>query len=228
MIWARSRRFGPGGGVGSGTSCRRKRCAHVCEGLGWAGLLAFASVHWSCDFGWLYLLSSPVVRAEALKFSEQQLKETMRNVLIPFWNAHSFFVTYARVDDWQPSASADSHPGNLSNPLDKWIVSRLEGMVKDVQDYMDHYQLQPAGCRFVDFIDQLTNWYIRRSRRRFWKSSNDTDKNEAYATLYHVLITFCKTAAPFIPFMTETIYRNLRNPAMPESVHLCDFPVAEE
>ena len=105
-------------------------------------------------------------------------------------------------------------------------VIGTEGMVRDVTASMDKYELQPAATRFVEFIDQLTNWYIRRSRRRFWKSDSDSDKDEAYRTLYHTLVTFCKTAAPFVPFMTENIYRNLRTPNMPESVHLCDYPEA--
>ncbi len=193
----------------------------------------------------LYMLSSPVVRGDDMRFSENRhmitldngkqvqtpdgVQETMRNVMIPMWNAYSFFVTYAKVDDWQPkTGSASTLPDVLDHPLDQWIVSRLEGLVRDVRASMDVYELQPATCRFVEFVDQLTNWYIRRSRRRFWKSQNDTDKDQAYATLYHVLVTFCRAAAPFIPFMTETIFQNLRHDGLPESVHLCDYPVAEE
>lgn len=188
----------------------------------------------------LYMLASTVVRGGDMLFSEAQgekvtdqgktiqtppgVRDTMRTVLLPLWNAYSFFITYARVDEWQPTA--DELPEQLDNPLDRWIVSRLEGMVADVRKSMDSYELQPAANRFEAFIDQLTNWYIRRSRRRFWKSQNDDDKNQAYATLYHVLLTFCKTAAPFIPFITETIYQNLRSDDLPESVHLCDFPQA--
>jgi isoleucyl-tRNA synthetase len=97
-------------------------------------------------------------------------------------------------------------------------------MIEEITFEMDRYQLQKAANRFEKFVEDLTNWYIRRSRRRFWKSSNDDDKFQAYQTLYHVLITFAKTAAPFIPFVTEEIYGNLRTPDMPESVHLCDFP----
>ncbi len=173
----------------------------------------------------LYMLSTPVVRGEDLKFSETSLKETMRSVLIPFWNAYSFFVTYARVDNWRPAAAADATlPESVDNPLDQWIISCLEGMIKDIRDSMDKYELQPAANRFGGFVEQLSNWYIRCSRRRFWKSQNDRDKNEAYATLYYVLLRFCQAAAPFIPFITEAAYRNLRHDNMPESVHLCDFP----
>ena len=104
----------------------------------------------------------------------------------------------------------------------------MEATVADVTVAMDAYDLQGAATRFNRYIDNLTNWYIRRSRRRFWKSRNDTDKGNAYSTLHHVLITLCQTASPFIPFITEAIYRNLRSAEMPESVHLCDFPEATE
>jgi isoleucyl-tRNA synthetase len=170
----------------------------------------------------LTLLTSPAVRADDLCFSDKAVQEVMRSVILPLWHSYSFFVTYALVDGWEPTA--DQLPAELANPLDRWIVSRLEGMVEDVRASMDAYELQPAATRFAEFIDQLTNWYIRRSRRRFWKSQDDEDKAQAYATLYHVLLTFCQAAAPFIPFITESIYRNLRRDGMPDSVHLCDYP----
>ncbi|MDT8389611.1 MAG: isoleucine--tRNA ligase [Lentisphaeria bacterium] len=169
----------------------------------------------------LCMLSSPVVRAEDLRFSESAVRESLRTVIIPLWNAYSFLVTYARVDGWEPENNTDLNPANV---LDQWILSRLQQAVGDITTSMDRYDLQRSALRFTGLIDELTNWYIRRSRRRFWKSQNDTDKDEAYATLRHVLITFCQLAAPFIPFVTETIYRNLRSEDMPESVHLCDFP----
>ncbi|MGE4300594.1 MAG: isoleucine--tRNA ligase [Victivallaceae bacterium] len=174
----------------------------------------------------LFMLGSQVVRAEDLKFSESGVKEVLRNVMIPFWNAYSFFVTYARVDEYVPvaGAGAPEHPANV---LDRWILSSLSQMIEEIADSLDNYNLQKAANRFSKFIDDLTNWYIRRSRRRFWKSSNDGDKLEAYQTLHHVLVTFCKVAAPFIPFTTDAVYRNLRTDGMPESVHLCDFPSAD-
>lgn len=171
----------------------------------------------------LFMLGSPVVRAEDLKFSENGIKEVMRSVLIPVWNAYSFLVTYANLDKWEPGEIA-SPPAHPENPLDRWILSSLSEMIVEISEHMDNYQLQPAACRFEKFIDDLTNWYIRRSRRRFWKSQNDQDKNDAYQTLHYVLISFCKVAAPFIPFITEEIYRNLRTNSMPESVHLCSYP----
>jgi isoleucyl-tRNA synthetase len=171
----------------------------------------------------LLLLSTPVVRGEDLKFSENSIKEMLRSVIIPFWNSYSFFMTYASIDKWEPPAEP-APPENPKNPLDRWIVSSLSQMIEEVRENMDAYLLQKAAGRFNKFIEDLTNWYIRRSRRRFWKSQNDSDKNDAYQTLHFVLITFCKTAAPFIPFITEEIYRNLANNQMPESVHLNDFP----
>mgnify|MGYP006281928139 CR=1 FL=1 len=175
----------------------------------------------------LFMLSSPVVRAEDLCFSEDGVKECLRAIIIPLWNSYSFLVTYARVDGWQPSGDA-SPPEDPTNVLDRWILSRLQQAVADIRDRMDAYDLQRAAQRFIGLIQELTNWYIRRSRRRFWKSSNDADKAEAYATLHHVLVTFTKLAAPFIPFVTEAIYRNLRTPHMPESVHLCDLPEVDD
>ncbi len=176
----------------------------------------------------LCMLSSPVVRAEDLRFSESAVREVMRTVLLPLWNSYSFLVTYARVDHWHPASGMATCPVNPSHVLDRWILSRLSSTTADLRSALDAYDLQKAATRFTGFIEDLTNWYIRRSRRRFWKSSNDADKAEAYQTLYHVLLTFCKLACPFIPFITENIYRNLRSEEMPESVHLCDYPEVEE
>ena len=112
--------------------------------------------------------------------------------------------------------------------LDRWILSSLSQMVEEIRTELDAYNLQKAANRFTRFVDDLTNWYVRRSRRRFWKSRDDADKSEAYATLYYVLVTFAKAAAPFIPFVTESIYRTLRLESMPESVHLCDYPEPDD
>jgi len=174
----------------------------------------------------LFLLGSPVVRGEDLKFSENSIKEVLRGVIIPMWNAYSFFVTYANLDKWEPS-EIPVPPENPENPLDRWILSSLSEMIEEIREQMDNYMLQKAANRFEKFVEDLTNWYIRRSRRRFWKSQNDSDKDNAYRTLYHVLLNFCKTAAPFIPFITEEIYQNLRTESMPESLHLCDFPESD-
>ncbi|MGN0852787.1 MAG: isoleucine--tRNA ligase, partial [Kiritimatiellia bacterium] len=171
----------------------------------------------------LYMICSPVVRAENLKFSEAGVRQVLRDLLIPWWNAYSFFVTYANVDGFHDPEVVEPTSDNV---LDRWIVSSLETLVNDVTAAMDGYDLQRAVRPFVAFIEDLTNWYIRRSRRRFWKSQNDGDKRHAYRTLRYVLVQLCKVAAPFTPFISETIYRNLRGVSDPESVHLCDFPTA--
>ena len=172
----------------------------------------------------LYLINSPVVRAENLRFSEAGVKQLLRDLLIPWWNAYSFFVTYANADGFdEPDVVRPDSP----HVLDRWIVSSMETLIADVSTAMDAYDLQKAVRPFVDFIDALTNWYIRRSRRRFWKSEDDADKRHAYRTLRYVLVQLSKVAAPFCPFVSEQIYRNLRGPADPESVHLCTFPTAD-
>ena len=173
----------------------------------------------------LYLIYSPVVRAENLRFSENGVKQILRDLLIPWWNAYSFFVTYANVDGWQEDALVRP---DSPNELDRWIVSSLETLIHGVTVAMDDYDLQRSVRPFVLFIEDLTNWYIRRSRRRFWKSQNDADKQHAYRTLRYVLVQLCKVAAPFTPFISDTIYRNLRSRQMPESVHLCEFPAADD
>ncbi len=171
----------------------------------------------------LFLLSSPVVHGEDLKFSEAAIKDALRSVMIPIWNAHGFLVTYANIDGWKPD-NPPKPPEHPVNSLDRWILSSLFEMAEEIRDHMDQYHLREAATRFRKFIDDLTNWYIRRSRRRFWKSEDDQDKKDAYATLHFVLLTFCEVAAPFVPFLAESIYRNLKTPSMPESVHLRDFP----
>lgn len=169
----------------------------------------------------LYMIYSPVVRAEDLCFSEEGVKHALRHFLIPWWNAYSFLVTYARIDQWTPDKKV---PADALSLMDRWIMSSLDDLVAEVGDAMDHYDLQRALRPFIQFIEDLTNWYIRRSRRRFWKSSNDADKLAAYQTLYTVLLELCKVAAPFVPFISDAIYQNLRTADMEASVHLCDFP----
>lgn len=172
----------------------------------------------------LYLINSPVVRAESLRFSEEGVKHALRHLLLPWWNAYSFFITYANVDNWSPNKIIT----NKTNLLDKWIQSSLARLENKVSEAMDSYNLQSAVKPFVAFIEDLTNWYIRRSRRRFWKAEDDNDKLEAYSTLYEILLGLCKIAAPFTPFIAENIYKNLKTNEMPVSVHLCDFPSFKE
>jgi isoleucyl-tRNA synthetase len=149
----------------------------------------------------------------------------VKNVIIPLWNAYSFFVTYANIDGITVEGEAPPRP---ANPLDRWILSEAERMVHDVTEQMALYDLQKAVDCFVGFIDLLTNWYIRRSRRRFWKSADDQDKRQAYQSLHTALMKLVQVACPFIPFITEEIYLNLRMPGMPQSIHLSDFPAYDE
>ena len=176
----------------------------------------------------LFLINSPAVKAEDLRFSESGVLEMSRAVLLPLWNAYSFFVTYANVDGWLPEDC--SPPTENYQELDSWIISLLNDVITQVRVEMDGYNLYKVVPVLVDYFDNLTYWYIRRSRRRFWKSENDTDKNAAYATLYYVLVTFSRVIAPFLPFISDCIYRNLTTP-LPEdlkktSVHLTEYPDA--
>ena len=170
----------------------------------------------------LYMLNSPAVRGEDLRFSEKGLVETTRQQLLPLWNALSFFTTYAKIDEWEPTKKNISIKKN--NPMDKWIISRLQKLIEEVKKEMDNYDLNRSVAPFVGFIDLLTNWYIRRSRRRFWKAGRGSDKLAAYATLYTVLLEFSKVIAPFIPFIADGIFQILRREKDHESVHLSLFP----
>lgn len=168
----------------------------------------------------LYLLHSPVVHADDMRFREQGVEEVMRRILLPLWNSYSFFITYATIYKWEPSQQSEA-----SNALiDKWIISRLSHLISDVEKAMDAYDLSKAVEPFVRFIEELTNWYIRRSRRRFWEDEDTPDRRGAFTTLYHVLKEFTKVVAPFIPFISESIHQNLKTSQDPESVHLCDYP----
>ena len=176
----------------------------------------------------LYMLNSPALKAEELRLTEDGIQESLRAVIIPLWNAYSFFVTYANIDGWIP---ANTVQRKSQNRLDNWIISELQTLLRDLNQEMENYRLYRTVPAMVAFVEKLTNWYIRRSRRRFWKSDDDDDKAFAYATLYHVLVTFCKALAPVLPFLTENIYRNLVckfEETDPISIHLCDMPLAKE
>ncbi|KAK3584202.1 hypothetical protein CHS0354_035283 [Potamilus streckersoni] len=168
----------------------------------------------------LYMLNSGAIKAEELRFAESGLIDTGRNNLIPLRHALSFFVTYANVDGWKPAET----PVKSDNPLDIWLLSGFQELVQDVRTAMATYNLNKAVQPLVGFIDGLTNWYIRRSRRRFWKAGESADKYRAYETLYYTLKNFAKVIAPFMPFTAELIYSVLKTGSDPESVHLCDFP----
>jgi isoleucyl-tRNA synthetase len=168
-----------------------------------------------------YLLSSPVVAAENLNFSERDLSDIVRNVFRMLWNSYSFFTTYASIDNWTPKT--DAKPSD--NLMDRWILSELQLLIQEVDGAMEQYELNRATRAFAPFVDNLSNWYIRRGRKRFWKSEDDGDKEQAYQTLYTVLVTLSKLMAPFTPFLAEEIYKNLTGE---ESVHLADYPVSDK
>ncbi len=169
----------------------------------------------------LYLLNSPAVHAEDLSFSERGVELVLRQALIPLWNAFVFLSTYARIYDWTPQT--ESFPSPKAD-IDRWILSLIERLGKEVTDGMDGYTLNRAVEPFVGFIDQLTNWYIRRCRGRFWSEEATRDRDEAFETLYTVLMKLTQIAAPFVPFLSEAIYLQLKHQNAPRSVHLCAFP----
>jgi isoleucyl-tRNA synthetase len=176
----------------------------------------------------LFLVHSAVVKADDLRYSDEGVREVMKSIIIPIWNAYSFYVTYANIDNAKPAAA----PKTPSNPLDKWILSEAENFAEKTTAALEAYDLSKAVDNILEFIDLLNNWYIRRSRRRFWRNSDasggDADKNEAYATLYDILKKLVTIVSPFMPFTTEAIWRNLRQDSDKESVHLEDFPVPRE
>lgn len=173
----------------------------------------------------LFLLNSQVVKADDLKFSDDGVRDVLKDILIPFWNSYSFFVTYANIDGFEGKGEmSEQEWKDLHNPLDLWVLSITEKLILDVTTALDAYDLPLAISPLLRFIDLLNNWYIRRSRRRFWKSDNDKDKISAYKTLYTVLKKVIQVAAPIIPFITESIWQNLKTDADPMSVHLADYP----
>ena len=179
---------------------------------------------YSADALRFYLLSSPLLNAQNISFSEKAIQDIQRKTLATLWNSYAFFTLYAEVDNWKPKEKFGK-PANSKNLLDIWIVSELHKLIKEVEVNMQKYDLVKATKPFEFFVDNLSNWYIRRSRKRFWKSENDDDKNNAYETLHYTLVTLSKTIAPFVPFIAEEIYKNLTKD---ESVHLTDFPLFDE
>jgi len=177
---------------------------------------------------WMFCAHRP---EQNLLFGYTMADETRRRFLIPLWNVYSFFVTYANLDGWQPDKATGPDSLTCHSVLDRWILSRLQVLVQDVTDRLDGYDVHGATGPIQAFADELTNWYVRRSRRRFWKSEQDADKNAAYQTLYTVLTTLCKVLAPFTPFLVEAMYQNLVHSVedtAPESVHHGHWPVADE
>lgn len=184
-----------------------------------------------------YLINSPVVRAEPLAFTEQGVKDIVRMVMLPLSNAWGFFTQYANIDGWDPKENLGNAPEiGDRREIDRWILSKLQSLISDTNKEMEGYYLYKVVPPMLGFIDDLTNWYIRRCRRRFWKNAITTedkqDKSAAYATLYEVLTTFSKVLAPALPFISERLYQNLvveTGYAKEEenSVHLCDYPTSD-
>ena len=174
---------------------------------------------------YLFTASHP---GEARRFSAKLVNETLRRVLMTLWNVYSFFTNYASIDGFHPEQTpAGWKP---EHELDRWILSELNALVAQVDGYLDGYDPTNAGRRMQEFIDQLSNWYVRRSRRRFWKSENDQDKLSGYITLRTCLVTLSKLMAPLSPFVAEEIYQNLVcsvDAEAPDSVHLAAFPTVD-
>ncbi len=190
----------------------------------------FVMENYGADSLRMYLIDSPVVRAEEMKFSEAGIKEILKSVIIPLWNAYNFFVEYAITDNWDPEKDFIK---TSSNELDQWILSVMQSLVKEVNLQMESYNLYKVVPAIVSFIEDLTNWYIRRSRNRFWSGANENpiEKKECHSTLYTVLFIFSKVMAPILPFLSEVMYQNLcqrKGHNVPESVHLCDYPQVDE
>ena len=172
---------------------------------------------------YLYTATRP---GEARRFSDKLVSESLRRFLLTLWNTYSFFVTYANLDQFSP---ADGSTGERSE-LDRWVLSELNALVQKVTDCLEDYDPTTSGRAIQEFVEDLSNWYVRRSRRRFWKSGADADKLGAYQTLYTCLVTVTKLLAPFTPFVAEAMYQNLvrtADPEAPESVHLAAWPEAD-
>ncbi len=169
---------------------------------------------------YLYTASPP---GQERRFSSDLVSEVLRTFTLTLWNTYSFFVTYANLDGWKPDPNNEIE----YSPIDQWLRSSLHALIRDVTEALEHYDVLGATRPIETFVDILSNWYLRRSRRRFWKSGSDADKQAAYATLYEALVAISKLVAPTMPFMAETLYQNLvrsvdANAA--ESVHLAKWP----
>lgn len=163
------------------------------------------------------------------RFHDKAVTEGQRKFMGTIWNTYAFFVLYANIDDFDATKYTLEY--DKLHVMDKWILSKLNTVVKTVDDNLNNYKITETARTLEDFVDELSNWYVRRCRERFWAKGMEQDKINAYMTLYTTLVTLCKTAAPMIPFMTESIYRNLVcsiDKSAPISVHLCDFPKVQE
>lgn len=166
------------------------------------------------------LLSSPLLSGEDFALQDKEVGDVARKLSM-IWNMYDFFTMYADVDGWEWNGDISDPTPKLKNPLDQWIVSRVHQLTQEIEENMDAYDVASAMKPILPFIDDASNWYVRRSRRRFWKSEDDTDKDLAYTTLHYVLVRLATVIAPFTPFLAEELYRNLTGH---ESVHLIDWP----
>ncbi len=174
---------------------------------------------------YFYTASAPWLPS---RFYEDAVSEVQRKFMGTLWNTYAFFILYATIDGFNP-ALYTLEPDKLA-AMDRWILSRLNTLVAKVDAQLESYDITTSGRAIADFVDELSNWYVRRGRERYWQPDMNQDKINAYMTLYTVLETVTRLAAPYVPFMTESIYQNLVRssfPAAPESVHFCDFPVAD-
>lgn len=180
---------------------------------------------------WLFFFSNPPWTS--ILFQDKAIADGQREFLIRLYNVYSFFVIYANIDGWTPSGDLHALPTENLAELDRWLLSELQETTRVVRESMDRFETYPAARRLSDFVDSLSNWYVRRSRERFWRKGVDADKKAAYETLYAALVQTALLSAPFVPFFAESMYQNLvgsRADAsqFPESIHLCDFPVVVE
>jgi isoleucyl-tRNA synthetase len=176
---------------------------------------------YSADSLRFLLMSSPVMTAEDYSLQDKDVADVARKLSM-VWNMYDFFTLYADVDEWESPADPYKDPlDSLTNPLDRWIVSRVHQLTAEVAESMDKYDVPSATKPILPFLDDASNWYVRRSRRRFWKSEDDNDKDDAYRTLHYVLVRLSHIMAPFTPFLAEELYRKLTDE---ESVHLRDWP----
>ena len=179
----------------------------------------------SADSFRFLMLSSPLTNGENFALADKDVMDVARKLGM-IWNMYDFFTMYAEVDGWEFNGNLSDLLHDLTNPLDIWIVSRLHQLITEVERGLNNYNLQDATKPILPFLDDASNWYVRRSRRRFWKSEDDGDKNDAYRTLHYVLVRLSYTLAPFTPFLAEELYHNLTGDN--ESIHLKDWLLAGE
>ncbi len=178
---------------------------------------------YSADALRFLLMSSPLMNGEDFALQDKEVQDVQRKLAM-IWNMYDFFTMYAAVDGWEWQGTLDDPSAQLSNPLDLWVVSRLHQLQAHVTEKMNVYDIPGALEPVLQFVDDASNWYVRRSRRRFWKSGDDTDKNDAYTTLHYVLTRLSVVLAPFVPFLAEELFLKLTGGEAGESVHLLDWP----